>query len=158
MAASPPPAVYLIDTNALIDFGERYYADDVFGGLWKLLSHGFNAGTLLVSKGVMDEIRASAPMPLWRKALDNACKGKLIDESAHDIQLIFGRLARDIASKKVLSELSETDQLILACGEARSYMIVSSDGGVRNTCRGGHIKAQVLRPIEFLRAVGWRFP
>jgi hypothetical protein len=46
----------------------------------------------------------------------------------------------------------------LACGEALSYEIVSSDGGVRNACARGHIKAQVHRPLDFLRVMGWNFP
>jgi hypothetical protein len=158
MVVSTSSNVYLLDANALIDFGERYYAGDVFSGLWKLLHGGFDSGTIVVTRGVMDEIKKLTPLPPWREQIDKVCKGKLIDESAHDIQLVFGRLARDIASKKVISNISETDQLLLACGEALSYTIVTSDGGVRNTCKSGHIKAQAYRPLEFLRAVGWRFP
>lgn len=159
MAASASAPVYLVDTNALVDFGERYYADDVFGGLWKQLEAGFGSGTLVVTRGVMDEIKAvTVPLPAWRQLLDGLCKGKIVDESAHAVQTVFGRLSRDIAAGKVTTNLSETDQLILACGEALSYEIVSSDGGVRNACARGHIKAQVHRPLDFLRVMGWNFP
>jgi hypothetical protein len=92
-----PPQVYLLDANALIDFGERYYADDVFGALWKLLHDGFDSGTLLVTRGVMDEIKKLTPLPAWRQSMDKVCKGKLVDESAYDIQLSKDcpRTARD---------------------------------------------------------------
>ena len=158
MVISTPPIIYLMDANALIDFGERYYADDVFGALWKLLRDALDSGTVVITKGVMDEIKKYTPLPPWRQSVERLCKGKLIDESAYDVQIVFGRLARDIASKKVTSDLSEADQLLLACGEALSYLIVSSDGGVRNTCARGHIKAHACRPLDFLRAVGWTFP
>lgn len=68
--ASAPPAIYCIDTSALIDLGRRY-PQKVFGALWREIERLINRGGLIAPREVLRELqRGDDEMYKWAKKHD----------------------------------------------------------------------------------------
>lgn len=155
--AAPVLATYLLDTNAAIDIGERYYPQDIFGALW----HHFNAalaqGRLRLIRASITELRAG-PQDPWRQDVYTATNGLILNEGDADIQQTFQKLARAVGPRGLSTNLSDTDLMVLATGEARALPIVTRDTKMRIACERGHCATRSLNTTELFRELGWSFP
>jgi hypothetical protein len=156
-AAAKVPPPYLLDTNALIDIGERYYPQDIFGNLWALFLPAMASGDVRMTRGTLNELHRG-PADQWRTDVRTACLPHVVDEASGAVQGVFGRLAASVATDNLTRKLSQIDLLVLACGEAHTYPIVTADTRMRNACLRGHANAVPMFVAEMFREFGWVFP
>jgi uncharacterized protein DUF4411 len=154
VSPTPSAVVYLFDTNAFVDLGERFHPNDVFVGLWANVLSMLNTGNVITCKAVLGELAKAPVIDPWRKTVQAACKPTALDEAEVDIQGEFKKLA----AAAIPNRLSDVDRWVLSAGAARNLPIVTRDGPVLRVCKDGRVAARSLTPVEFFREVGWTFP
>ena len=147
-----------MDTCALLDQRNRYYAPDRFPSFWRDLERLIDQGRLRSVDEVRDELdKQDDDVAKWARerssfflSLDEESQSK-----ATEVLVRFPNLIR------VNSPGTQADPFIVGCAWAHSYTIVTSERGVMGSrkkvkipdvCR--HFGINCLSIVEFLRAEG----
>ena len=146
---------YLLDTCALLDQRNRYYAPDRFPSFWRDLESLIDEGRLHSVDEVRDELdKQDDEVAKWARerpdfflSLDEAAQSRALEVLAQFPNLI-----------RVNSPGTQADPFIVGCAWAHSYTIVTSERGVMgarkrvkipDVCR--HFGIGCLSIVEFLR-------
>ena len=146
---------YLLDTCALLDQRNRYYAPDRFPSFWRDLEELIDSGRLRSVDEVREELdKQDDEVAEWARArsgfflpLDEASQGKAIE-----VLTEFPNLIRANAPG------TQADPFIIGCAWAHSHTIITSERGVMgarkrvkipDVCR--HFGIGCLSIVEFLR-------
>jgi predicted nucleic acid-binding protein len=154
--AGPNPR-YLLDTNIIIDLGERLYPPDVFTALWQIFEATLGNGEIIVGQVVLAEMkRVKNPEP-WRQRVFALCAPHAADETRPAVQLVFQRLSGNVAAGLLSAKLSDNDLLLLSCAEVDGIRIVTNDSKMKQACDRGLARAAYADLIEVFRTYQWQF-
>lgn len=149
---------FLLDANAFIDMGERFYPEDVFACVWSQLLKELSQATAFTTKGVLTELKRVKPLPPWRANVISACDANAVDEGESAIQTIYARLAPEAQHGGALpAGLSAIDLFVLATGEYMQAPIVTRDAEITLSCDRGLVNTRALGPAEYFKELGWYF-
>ena len=159
-------AKYVIDTCSLVEL-RRTYPLDVFPNVWEAIGHLADAGVLISSSEVFDELEASEvegdDVLMWACNHENmfAPLDGFIQQKAVAILEIFENLI-DLKKKK-----SSADPFVIATAMMNSCVVVSEETATNNSAESG-LKVKIpdvckyynmpcISLLEMLRAEGIKF-
>lgn len=163
--ASAPPAIYCIDTSALIDLGRRY-PPGVFGALWREVGELIDRGRLIAPREVLRELQTGDDeMHEWAKKHKRMFVDLDREQMAlvTEIQAAFPRWVDHEAETPVadpfLIALARR-QTILNSGIPRIVVSHENPGGpgatkIPNVCE--HYGIEHIQLVDLFIREGWSF-
>jgi hypothetical protein len=152
---------YSLDTSALLDGWRRYYAPDVFPGVWERLDELIRDGRLRASDEVFREVqKKDDEVTKWVRER----KGLLFVEADDELQVVLRVIMRDhpklvdtrsgrSAADPFVIALARIANCAVVTGERATYS--SSRPNIPDVCRA--IGIECLSLLELLRREGWSF-
>ena len=156
------PAVYSVDTSALLDGLERYYPESMFPGLWERVDGLITAGRFFISEEVWAEARVhDAATKAW---CDRRGKVSLAIPTdavvTREVTGILTQFPRLVANMK---GRNRADAFVIAVARLRNAIVVTGEGsdGTENRPKIPYICQQLdvpcIRFIDLIRSEGWQF-
>ena len=153
---------YCLDTSVFIESWRQYYAPDVFPTLWRRLSEGLQAGILVSSDVVLQELsRKDDDIYQWCRQFPES-----FIEASESIQLgqqhIVSQFTRMVAEGKMIGS-SYADPWVVATGIEVGCSIVSFERlpaseqkpKIPYVCKELGVQHKTL--LEVMQAEGWSF-
>jgi len=163
---SGPPAIYCIDTSALIDLRRRY-PRKVFGALWAKVEELMAAGRLIAPREVLREVeRGDDEMYQWAKKH----RAMFVDLD-HDQQTLLKEILAAFPSwVDTATDRPVADPMVVALARSRtlvdaggprivvSHEILGGKGATKipNVCQQYGI--QHMQLVELFEKEDWSFP
>jgi len=164
---------YLFDTNTIIQMGQRYYPRDIFGELWDYIYQQIDAGSILVTDGVIDELTEkindqTANRNAWRDDFIQFSENS--DQILHEnYQSEFMTLANKCSSdieyrgnckqQTVSRFLDKADLWLVAIAKSEGFKLVSeeSEGSLKipTVCKLEGVSC--IKTVDFFRTFGLQF-
>lgn len=153
---------YCLDTSVFIESWRQYYAPDVFPTLWRRIARGLEAGILVSSDVVLEELsRRDDDIFRWCRQFTES-----FIEASVDIQTrqrrIVSRFPRMVAEGKMIGS-SYADPWVIATGVEAGCSIVSFERlpassqkpKIPYVCQ--ELGLQHMTLLEVMQAEGWSF-
>jgi hypothetical protein len=158
---SGPSAVYSFDTSALIDGLERYYPVENFPAMWDRVDALINAGRLLISEEVWEEVAAKT------NATKEWCGARLDRMVVPTDGIVTTRVSAILtAHPKLVANMkgrNRADAFVIAVAQIRGATVVTGEGadGTPNKPKIPFICTDMGLPctrlLGVVQAEGWRF-
>jgi Domain of unknown function (DUF4411) len=152
--------MYSIDTSALIDAWHRDYRLPVFESLWQRIANLIDAGHLVASMTVRDELlRQEDTLAEWADGNPG-----LFVEDDEEIQAGVRALLAGWPRQVNFSRfLTGADPFVVALARRRDFAAVASEKASGNpeapripdACR--HYRVRCIRAMDMFEELGWRF-
>jgi Domain of unknown function (DUF4411) len=154
--------LYSVDTSALLDGLERYYAEDVFPGIWEKVWDLVAGGRFFVSEEVWEEAqKKTGVVKAW-------CEK---DTTGNLIVRTDGTITREVKSilagtpKMVMNMKgrNRADPFVVAVARLRGATVVTGEGsdGTEGRPKIPYVCSKLAVPCkrftELIRGEGWRF-
>lgn len=156
------PALYSVDTSALIDGLERYYFEDTFPGIWEKVSELVAAGRFFISEEVWEE--AKKKTDVVKSWCERDRTGKLIVPTdgaiTREVQAILKGTPRMVMN---LKGRNRADPFVVALAKLRDATAVTGEGddGNENHPKIPYVCDKLAVPCmrftALIRSEGWRF-
>ena len=151
---------YSLDTSALLDGWRRYYAPDVFPGVWERLDELIRDGRLRASDEVFREIqKKDDEVTKWVRER----KGLLFVEADDELQVALRVIMRDHPKLvDTRSGRSAADPFVIALARIANCAVVTGERATHSSSRPNipdvcRAIGECLSLLELLRREGWSF-
>jgi hypothetical protein len=152
---------YVIDTNALIDLWRRWYARDVFVGVWRNVECLIRSGEVVAPLEVLKELESQRDeLYAWAK------KQKFFfDLDTHQIDAL-NAILKDFPGGTfvdVNKTKPDADPFVVALAKVEGWKVISSENPAGTSPRKripdvcAHYGIKCLRLLDFFREKQWRF-
>jgi len=154
---------YVIDTNALIDLWRRWYARDVFVGVWRNFEKLFKSGEIVAPSQVLNELQSQRD-----ELYEWARKQKFFIDLDEEQRNALNEILRDFPEDTfvdVKRTKPDADPFVVALARVKGpkWKVISSEnpGGtsprkrIPDVC--AHYGIKCLRLLDFFREKQWRF-
>jgi hypothetical protein len=152
--------MYSVDTSALIDAWHRDYRLSVFPSLWQRITGLIEAGQLVASMTVRDELlRQEDELAKWADGNTG-----LFVEDDEEIQVGVRELLAGWPRQVNFARfLTGADPFVIALARRRNFAAVSSERAsgsleaprIPDACR--HYGVRCIRAMDMFEELGWRF-
>ena len=150
---------YSFDTSAFLEAWVRSYPPDLFPSLWAKIEQLIDAGTLVASEEVMEDLRKKDDDVLaWAKEQRHMFRPltEEIQKAASEILMEFERLADSRTDR------SRADPFVIALAKVENCTVVTEENigtltrpKIPIVCR--HFGIPCIKLLQFIREQGWKF-
>lgn len=155
------PALYCVDTSALIDGLERFYPEENFPGLWKKIDILIDEGRFFISEEVWEELKQKdEPAQQWAQPR----LGKLVVPTDSTVITAVQQVLQDYELLvKNMKGRNRADPFVIGVAQIRKATVVTGEGSDGNSQRPKipyvckQLGLPCVRFLEVVRAEGWRF-
>ena len=124
MSNGPGQALYALDTSALMDWHDRYYAADTFPGLVMLVDGLIAQGRLISAELVHDEVKkmGSTSLQNWAKTCAN-----IFDPTSNHLAQALSIEGQFPALQDPNAQFDEADAYVIALAQMRQAIVVTAE-------------------------------
>ena len=151
---------FVFDTSALIGAWSRTYPPDVFPGLWARMEGFAISGRMLVPEEVIEELKQKDDdLHVWVKARTQTAVAPTtapLMRKVRDVLRDYRHLTKSGKGR------GSADPFVIALAQIGPFVVVTEEkGGTASKPRIPYVCRELgigcIAPVEFIRAVGWRF-